>query len=310
MIAFVFPGQASQFVGMGRSWAESSNIAAKYMDRANEVLGRDLKKTCFEGPEVDLTDTRNQQPAIYVVSCMASALLKEEGVEPGFVAGHSVGEYAALYAAGVFDFESGLQLVQARADAMAETAAAHPGTMAAVIRLDRVVIEASCAEIESNGEGILSVAGYNSPDQTVISGTREMIEEAQSVLKEKGAKRVLPLSVSGAFHSALMTEARVQLEEAIEEVDFAPPKIPFVSNNTAKPEADPSAIKVQLAKQLVSPVRWVETMEFLKGEGVEACIEAGPGKVLQGLFAKFNPDWPCESLTDFASIQETAGKYR
>ncbi|MCA9440143.1 MAG: ACP S-malonyltransferase, partial [Candidatus Omnitrophica bacterium] len=155
MIAFVFPGQASQFVGMGKAWAESSDTAAKYLDRANEVLGRDLKRTCFEGPEEDLTDTRNQQPAIYVVSCMASALLKEEGLEPGFVAGHSVGEYAALYAAGVFDFESGLQLVQARADAMAETAAAHPGTMAAVIRLDRVVIEASCAEIESNGEGIL-----------------------------------------------------------------------------------------------------------------------------------------------------------
>ncbi|MCA9449382.1 MAG: ACP S-malonyltransferase, partial [Candidatus Omnitrophica bacterium] len=292
MIAFVFPGQASQFVGMGKNWAEENAAAEEYFRRANEVLERDLKSLCFEGPEEGLTDTRNQQPAIYTVSCIAATLLKEVGLKPAFVAGHSVGEYAALYAAGVFDFESGLQLVQARADTMAENAAKHPGTMAAVIRLDRGIIEEVCSELDASGEGSLSVAGYNSPDQTVISGTREMIEEAQSVLKEKGAKRVLPLSVSGAFHSALMTEARVQLEEAIEEVDFAPPKIPFVSNNTAKPEADPSAIKVQLAKQLVSPVRWVETMEFLKGEGVEACIEAGPGKVLQGLFAKFNPDWP------------------
>ncbi len=309
MNAFVFPGQASQFVGMGKSWAEENEVAAGLMDRASVALGRDLAKLCYEGPEEDLTDTRNQQPAIYTVSCMAALLLDEAGLTPNFVAGHSVGEYAALYAAGVFDFESGLRLVQARADAMAETAATHPGKMAAVIRLDRKVIQECCAEINASEEGVLSIAGYNSPDQTVISGSAELIERAQGLLKEKGAKRVLPLSVSGAFHSALMAEAQTKLKEAISGVAFSSPMVPFVSNNTAQPENDPAAIKEQLPMQLTSPVRWVETLEYLKGEGVKACIEAGPGKVLQGLSTKFDPDWPCETLTDVVSIREVAEKY-
>lgn len=310
MIAFVFPGQASQFVGMGKSWAEGSPQAASLFDHSNEILGRDLKKICVEGPEDVLTDTRNQQPAIYTVSCMAADLLREAGLHPSFVAGHSVGEYAALYAAGAFDFETGLRLVQERANLMAQAASDHPGTMAAVIRLDRTVIETVCREIEAEGVGPLSAAGFNSPEQTVISGSVEAVEKAQAVLKEKGAKRVLPLSVSGAFHSALMNDARERLAEAFSIIELKAPEISFVSNHTARPETDPSAIRDQLPKQLTSPVRWVETMEFLKENGVKAVVEAGPGKVLSGLFAKYDPDWPCETLTDFASIAEAAAKIR
>jgi [acyl-carrier-protein] S-malonyltransferase len=308
MIAFMFPGQGSQFVGMGRVWAEESAVAAKYFERAAEALGRDLKEICFNGPEDTLTDTRNAQPAIYTVSCIAARLLFDAGLVPDYVAGHSIGEYAALYFARSFDFETGLKLVQARANAMAEAAEKNPGTMAAVIRLEPEQVAAGCAELASQS-GPLSVAGYNSPEQTVISGSVQAIEKAIEYFKEKGAKRVLPLSVSGGFHSDLMKPAQDQFAQRVAETPLQKPSSLFVSNHDAKPVTEASTLVDHLPKQLTHPVRWTETLGFLKEQGCQAYVEAGPGNVLAGLLRKFDPDAPCATLTDVASIQETAERF-
>jgi [acyl-carrier-protein] S-malonyltransferase len=308
MIAFLFPGQASQFVGMGKAWAEENDIAASYFDRANEALDRDLREICFAGPEDVLTDTRNAQPAIYTVSCIAARLLFDAGLVPDYVAGHSIGEYAALYFARSFDFETGLLLVQERADAMADASERTPGTMAAVMRLDPETIEEVCEELRQAG-GIISLAGLNSPDQTVISGAVETIEKALPLLKEKGAKRAIQLPVSGAFHSELMRPARERLERAVRNATIRNPATLFISNHNAKPVLETEPIADHLPRQLTSPVRWTETLGFLKEQGCQAYVESGPGTVLSGLLRKFDGDAPCRTLTDLASIEETAALF-
>jgi len=305
MIAFLFPGQASQSVGMGKAWAKESPVAASYFERANKALGRDLKIICFEGPGEVLTDTRNAQPAIYTVSCIAARLLFDAGLVPDYVAGHSIGEYAALYFARSFDFETGLRLVQERADAMADASKKNPGAMAAVMRLDPRVIEEVCEVLRGRG-GIVSVAGYNSPEQTVISGSVETIEESLPILKEKGAKRAVRLPVSGAFHSDLMKPAQERFAQAVAKTTLRKPSTLFISNFNALPVTDPEPLYEHLPKQLTSPVRWTETLGFLKQQGCQAYVESGPGEVLSGLLGKFDPDAPCRTLTDMASVAATA----
>jgi [acyl-carrier-protein] S-malonyltransferase len=310
MIAFMFPGQGSQFVGMGKTWAEGSAIAASYFERANRALGRDLAKVCFEGPEVELTDTKNAQVAIYTVSCIAARLLFDLHLIPDYVLGHSIGEYAALYYARAFDFETGLLLVQKRADAMTRAAEAHPGSMAAVLRLDPGLVEKTCAELSAEGPGVLSVAGFNSPEQTVISGSKEMVDRAIAVFKEKGAKRVVPLAVSGAFHSGLMEQAQVAFQAAVDATPFRKPSTLFISNNDARPVTEAGPLSTLLPRQLTSPVRWTDSLAFLKRQGCQAYVETGPGTVLVGLLAKFDPDAASASLSDLASFEAAAQQFR
>jgi [acyl-carrier-protein] S-malonyltransferase len=310
MIVFMFPGQGSQSVGMGKAWVEGSEIAASYFKRANRALGRDLQRICFEGPEEVLTDTRNAQVAIYTVSCIAARLLFDQKLIPDYVLGHSIGEYAALYFARSYDFETGLLLVQKRADAMARAASEDPGTMAAVLRLDPALVEQACREMNTEMGGALSVAGFNSPEQTVISGTKELVEKASAVFKEKGAKRVVPLNVSGAFHSTLMESARSEFEQAIREIPLQKPSTLFVSNHDARPVTDAESLRNHLPKQLCSPVRWTESLAFLKSQGCQAYIETGPGAVLTGLLAKIDPAAPCANLTTIESFRETVEKFR
>lgn len=310
MIAFMFPGQGSQFVGMGKAWAEGSEVARSYFERANKALGRDLREICFSGPEAELTDTRNTQVAIYTVSCIAARLLFDLGLIPDYVLGHSIGEYAALYFARSFDFETGLLLVQKRANAMADAAARNPGTMAAVIRLDPGLVEETCRELAAETGGALSVAGFNSPEQTVISGSRDLIEQATRVLKEKGAKRVVQLQVSGAFHSGLMREAQEELRAAVAGVTLRKPSTLFISNHDARPVTDPAILEEHLPNQLTHPVRWTESLEFLKRQGCQAWLEAGPGTVLTGLLSKFDPDASSASLSDLASFETAVAGFR
>ncbi len=310
MIAFMFPGQGSQGVGMGKEWTEGNAVAASYFERANKALGRDLRSICFAGPETELTDTHNTQVAIYTVSCIAARLLSGQGLVPDYVLGHSIGEYAALYFARVYDFETGLLLVQKRADVMAAAAAKNPGSMAAVIRLDPAMVEQTCREVSEAGGAPLSVAGFNSPEQTVISGTTEMVQKATEVLKSKGAKRVVTLNVSGAFHSGLMKEAQAEFSKAVAETPFNKPSTLFVSNHDGCPVTDVVSLREHLPKQLTSPVRWTASLDFLKKQGCQAYVEVGVGTVLSGLLTKFDPDAPCASLTNLASFNETVAKFK
>lgn len=310
MIAFMFPGQGSQSVGMGREWAEGNPVAASDFQRANQALGRDLQSLCFNGPEAGLTDTRNTQVAIYTVSCIAARLLFDQGLIPDYVLGHSIGEYAALYLARVYDFETGLLLVQRRADAMAAAATKNPGSMAAVIRLDPAVVEQICHEISEAGHAPLSVAGFNSPEQTVISGTAELVQKASEALKAKGAKRVVTLNVSGAFHSGLMKEAQEEFRQAVEETPLQKPSTLFVSNHDGRPVTEVSPLREHLPKQLTSPVRWTASLGFLKAQGCQAYVEVGAGTVLSGLLGKFDPDAPCATLSSLASYGEAVEKFR
>lgn len=310
MIAFMFPGQGSQAVGMGKEWAAGSSVADEYFERANQALGRDLKKICFEGPEADLTDTRNTQPALYTVSCIAARLLFDRGLIPDYVLGHSIGEYAALYFARCFDFETGVCLVQKRADAMAVAAAAKPGAMAAVIRFDPARIENICREISEADGFPLSVAGFNSPEQTVISGAKEMVEKASAVLKAEGAKRVVMLNVSGGFHSALMRDSQIAFQKVVDSTPLQKPSTLFISNHDAKPATDVETLKAHLPSQLTSPVRWTDSLNFLKAQGCQAYVEVGPGTVLGGLLIKFDPDAPSAQLTDLSSFDAAVEKFR
>lgn len=310
MIAFMFPGQGSQCVGMGKEWAEGNTVAASYFERANKALGRDLRSLCFDGPEAVLTDTHNTQVAIYTVSCIAARLLSDQGLIPDYVLGHSIGEYAALYCARVYDFETGLLLVQKRADVMAAAAARNPGSMAAVIRLDPALVEQTCREVSEAGGAPLSVAGFNSPEQTVISGTTEMVQKAIETLKAKGAKRVVTLNVSGAFHSGLMREAQEEFNKAVAATPFNKPSTLFVSNHDGGPVSEVAPLREHLPNQLTSPVRWTASLGFLKAQGCQAYAEVGVGTVLSGLLGKFDPDAPCASLTTLASFGEAVEKFR
>lgn len=284
--AYIFPGQGSQFPGMAQELYSSHK---DLMDRANELLGFRITDIMFEGTEDDLKATRVTQPAVFLHSVL---LALDQEQQPDMVAGHSLGEFSALVACGALDWEDGLRLVALRANEMHKCCEAVPGTMAAVIKLPDDVIESVCAEIE----GVVP-ANYNSPGQVVISGEVSAIELACEKMKEAGAKRALPLSVSGAFHSPLMEPAREALGKAIEATPFRVPRCPIYQNVTALPSTDPAVIKDNLLKQLTSPVLWTQTVQNMLADGAARFVELGPGTVLQGLVKRIAPS-PTEIILE------------
>ena len=278
--SFVFPGQGSQFSGMGKDLYERSQQAARLMESAAGILGFDILPIMFEGTEEALRSTRVTQPAIYIHS-VAQALCGELE-RPDMAAGHSLGEFSALAAAGVFSFEEGLRLVQARAEEMQKCCEKTPGTMAAVIGLAAETVERICAETE----GVVVPANYNCPGQIVISGEKAAVERAIPAMKAAGARRALPLNVGGAFHSPLMESAREALAVAIDAIPFHTPAFPVYQNVSAKAETDPERIKANLLLQLTSPVRWTACVEAMAADGAGDFVEVGPGEVLGGLIRR------------------------
>ena len=281
--AYVFPGQGSQFPGMGKDLYESSARAKELMERADEILGFRLTDIMFEGSDEDLRATKVTQPAIFLHS-VVKALCADELPAPDMVGGHSLGEFSALVAAGAVDFEDALRLVSVRATEMQKCCEKVPGGMAAVIALPDEKVEEVCAAVD----GLVIPANYNCDGQVVISGEKEAIERACAALKEAGAKRALPLSVGGAFHSPLMEPARVELAKAIERTAVRTPRCPIYQNVTALPETDPQRIKDNLLQQLTSPVRWTQSVKNMLADGATEFREIGPGTVLQGLVGRIS----------------------
>lgn len=281
--AYVFPGQGAQFVGMGKDLYESNAKAKELFDKANEILGYRITDIMFNGTDEDLKQTKVTQPAVFLHSVITALCLDD--FKPDMVAGHSLGEFSALTAAGALSFEDGLRLVYARAMAMQKACEAAPSTMAAVIGLADDVIEKICAEVSKDGNVVVP-ANYNSPGQVVISGNVEAVKEACVKLKEAGAKRALPLAVGGAFHSPLMEMARVELAKAIEAAPVSKPICPVYQNVDALPHTDPTEIKDNLLKQLTSPVRWTQSVINMINDGMTEFAECGPGQVLTGLIGR------------------------
>jgi [acyl-carrier-protein] S-malonyltransferase len=286
MKAYVFPGQGAQFVGMGKDLYDNNPLAKELFEKANEVLGFRITDLMFEGTDEDLKQTKVTQPAIFLHSVILAKTLGEE-FKPDMVAGHSLGEFSALTAAGALSFEDGLSLVYKRARAMQKACEAAPSTMAAVLGLPDEKVEEICASIA--GE-IVVPANYNCPGQIVISGTNEGIDAACEKLLAAGAKRALKLKVGGAFHSPLMEPARAELAEAINNTLIQAPICPVYQNVNAKAETDPQTIKANLVAQLTAPVRWTQSVENMIAAGADHFIELGPGAVLQGLVKKVNKE--------------------
>ena len=282
--AYVFPGQGSQFPGMAKDLYTSNETARIMMEKANEILGFRITDIMFEGTAEDLTQTKVTQPAIFLHSVVLATCLPD--FKPDMVAGHSLGEFSALVAAGALDFEEGLRLVSIRARAMQKACETNPGTMAAVLMLPAEKIEEIC----SSCKGTVVAANYNCDGQIVISGEKDAIDEACAKMKEAGAKRALPLRVGGAFHSPLMEPARAELAEGIEKAIFRTPSCPVYQNVTAEPSTDPEVMKANLLAQLTSPVLWTQSIRNMASDGASHFIEIGPGKVLQGLISKILPD--------------------
>lgn len=281
--AYVFPGQGAQFVGMGKDLYDSNPKAKELFDKANDVLGYSITNIMFNGTDEDLKQTKVTQPAVFLHSVITALCLDD--FQPDMVAGHSLGEFSALTAAGALSFEDGLRLVYARAMAMQTACEAAPSTMAAIIGLPDEIIEQVCDEISKDGYVVVP-ANYNCPGQVVISGNVEAVKEACAKLKEAGAKRALPLAVGGAFHSPLMEMARVELAKAIEAAPVNKPVCPVYQNVDAAPHSDPVEIKKDLLKQLTSPVRWTQSVKNMLADGMANFVECGPGQVLTGLIGR------------------------
>ena len=281
--AYIFPGQGSQFKGMGLDLYQTSESAKNLFDKANEILGFDITKIMFEGTDEELKQTNVTQPAIFIHSVILA--LNSPDFNPDMVAGHSLGEFSALVAAGSLSFEDGLRLVAQRADAMQKACELQPSTMAAILGLPDQTIEDVCAGITDE---IVVPANFNCPGQVVISGSIAGIEKACELLKAAGAKRALILQVGGAFHSPLMEPARAELAAAIKTAEFTAPRCPIYQNVNAKPSTDVQEIKENLIAQLTAPVRWTQSVERMVADGAQNFIECGPGKVLQGLVKKID----------------------
>ena len=293
MKAFVFPGQGAQFVGMGKDMYENSALAKEMFEKANEVLGFRITDLMFEGTDEDLRQTKVTQPAVFLHSVILAKTMGDK-FAPDMVAGHSLGEFSALVAAGALSFEDGLVLVSKRAMAMQKACEIEPSTMAAVLALDDAKVEEICASIN----GVVVAANYNCPGQLVISGSIAAVEEACAKMLEAGAKRALKLPVGGAFHSPLMEPARVELAAAIEKAQIVAPICPIYQNVTASAETDPLVIKAKLVEQLTAPVRWTQSVQNMIADGATLFVEVGPGKVLQGLVKKINKDSQVQSIED------------
>ena len=290
MHAFVFPGQGAQFVGMGKDLYDNVPLAKELFDRANEILGFPITDIMFAGTDEQLKQTKVTQPAIFLHSVILARSLGD-AFKPDMAAGHSLGEFSALVAAGALGFEDGLKLVSKRAMAMQKACEQNPSTMAAIIALPDEKVEEICASVD----GVVVPANYNCPGQLVISGTNEAIDEACAKLTAAGATRALKLNVGGAFHSPLMEPARVELEAAIAAAPFAKPVCPVYQNVDAKPHTDPAEIRANLIAQLTSPVRWTQIVQNMLADGATSFTELGPGSVLQGLIKKVDRSAVCES---------------
>lgn len=289
--AYVFPGQGSQFSGMGKELYENNELAKSMFDKADEILGFPITKVMFEGSDEELKQTKVTQPAVFLHSVILAKVL---GVKPDAVAGHSLGEFSALVASEALSFEDGLQLVAKRAMAMQKCCESQPGGMAAILGLDDATIEQVCEEID----GVVIAANYNCPGQLVISGANEAVDAACVKLKEAGARRALRLPVGGAFHSPLMEAARVELEQAISEVEFHTPVCPIYQNVDAKPQTDPEIIKANIIAQLTAPVRWTQIAQNMIADGCDNFVELGPGAVLQGMIKKVSSEVSVESKSN------------
>ncbi len=290
MKAFVFPGQGAQFPGMGKDLFDSSELARQRFTEANQVLGFDIASIMFDGTDEELKQTAVTQPAIFLHSVILAECLGD-AFQPDMVAGHSLGEFSALVAAGALSFTEGLTLVSARANAMQKACELQPSTMAAVLGLENDVVEKIC----ENTPGVVVAANYNCPGQLVISGDVPAVEAACAALSEAGARRALMLPVGGAFHSPLMEPAREELAAAIDHADIQAPRCAIYQNVSAAPTTDPAVIREQLVAQLTAPVRWTQTMEAMIADGATEVTEVGPGKVLQGLFKKVDRAFPTVS---------------
>ena len=290
MKAFVFPGQGAQFSGMGKDLFDTSSMAQSRFEEANDILGFNIAEVMFQGTDDELKQTAVTQPAIFLHSVILAECLAES-FDPDMVAGHSLGEFSALVAAGALQFADGLRLVAARANAMQKACESQPSTMAAVLGLENDVVESICDATQ----GIVVAANYNCPGQLVISGEVPSVQAACDALTEAGARRALMLPVGGAFHSPLMEPAREELAKAISSADLQTPRCPIYQNVSAEPTINPDVIRTQLVAQLTAPVKWTQTMNAMIADGANHVTEVGPGKVLQGLFKKVDRAFPTAS---------------
>ncbi|MDY0267832.1 ACP S-malonyltransferase [Trichloromonas sp.] len=303
MLAFVFPGQGSQFAGMGRDLADNFPVARQIFEEANDVLGFDIAALCFNGPEEDLRLTTNTQPAIVTVSVAALRVVEQEtGLRPDYAAGHSLGEFSALVSAGTLSFADAVRTVRQRGAFMQEAVPVGVGAMAAMMGLEEGAIEGICAQA-AQGQ-VVSPANFNSPGQVVIAGHVEAVDRAIELAKAAGAKRALPLPVSAPFHCALMEPAGRRLAEVLDGIAFAPMNLPVVSNVEARPNQDSARLKELLVRQVSAPVRWDESVVCMAELGVDRFVEIGPGKVLSGLIKRIVKGAGAQNVEDVASLKK------
>ncbi len=304
-IAFVFPGQGAQAVGMGKDAYESSAAAKAIYDKADEAFGYSISKLSFEGPEEELRQTANTQPALLATSVALLEVYKEQGLKPDYVAGHSLGEYSALVAAGVLEFADAVKLVRARGQFMEQAVPGGQGAMAAVLGAERAALQALCSEITAAGT-VVELANVNCPGQIVVSGSAAGVAAVVERGKEAGAKRVIPLEVSGPFHSSLMQPAADKLAEALAQAEFRDASVPVVANVHARPVTSGAELRELLVKQVVSPVQWEDTIAYLIGEGVDTFVEIGSGTVLAGLIKKIDKSVRIVSVNSAAAASAAA----
>ena len=300
--AILFPGQGAQAVGMGKDLAEAYPEGRKLFDQASSGLGYDLAKVCFEGPIEELTKSSVAQPAVFVVSlvCHAALLKKYPNLRFAAAAGHSLGEWSALCAAGAISFEDALKVLEARGRFMQQACEENPGAMMAVMGQEAERLRNVSADCG------IEVANFNTPEQTVLSGRQEGIDQAEQILKQMGVKKLIRLNVAGAFHSALMASAAKRLEEHLANVRFMAPTIPVVSNVTGRPHGDPAAIRQAMVQQVTSSVQWVSCIQWMQAQGVKTYVECGPGKVLTGLVRRIDKAASLHNITDLLSLETAA----